>query len=208
MKTDCEYVLILGDDDFISAELLDLYIPYMEKGIPYFGVDSITFCDTATRSASIFRYDRSRLVGAGRCIAKWVLDKYGYHYPIEYSKNVDTRELYCKEGDIVYLPKELALYQNGVGYGILCGEEKFMLFDSIDRGLDNSCEMHLCNHGIIPLQIKTATPLIVDIKSGSNMWDYKHIMNSPNIEGYTDFNAALSFLSDGEKQIIYTLQSF
>lgn len=205
-NTNCEYVMIIGDDDFFNQELLDLYIPFMEKGTPYFGVDSIYFLDAKTKQANVFTYYRSRLIGAGRCIARWVLQKYGYQYPIEYSKKVRTRELKAKQGQVKYLPMDLAEYQNGVGYGVLCGQEKFLLFDSeLDRGLDNSCEMYLSSCGIVPLQLKTTMPLITDIKTGTNISSHEAISVNDNIVGVATYEEATRFLGTREMDILKTI---
>lgn len=78
---DYDYLLILGDDDFIHDNLLLEYIPFIENRIAHFGIQSTYLYGAEVGRAIYFRYDDNRLMGAGRMVSKGLVDQIRGDHP-------------------------------------------------------------------------------------------------------------------------------
>lgn len=198
------YIIILGDDDFIGDDYFEAIQPYIDRGERYFGLSSLCFSDAQNKKAIEFEYFRSRLVGAGRVIHSDVLRQYGYFVKMQYHKTIESRSLKCKQGETKWIPKDIALYQNGVGFGVIASEPQMRAFaPKLNSGLDNSFELYFVSRGVMPVQIKTKVPVLTDIKSGSNMWSFEHISKDKNVKVMIDYDFSIRMLSDVEKHYLH-----
>lgn len=79
LKLKWDYVIELGSDDLIKDELIELYLPEMEKGTPVIYCGSVSFINSETLSC---RYIKSGSpFGLGRCIKRSVIESDPDIYP-------------------------------------------------------------------------------------------------------------------------------
>jgi hypothetical protein len=186
--------------------ILDLIEYYVLTKEPYFGLKSLCFADALNKKAVRFDYFRSRLVGAGRMIRTDIVDKYGYFVDMQYHKAVSNRDLHCEAGQSYSVPYDMALYHNGVGYGVIASEPRMEMFSpELNSGLDNSFEMYMVLRGIIPKQINSEMPVLTDIKSGENLWSFEHIKGSKDVVGEVDYEWSIRMLGSVEKQLLQSI---
>lgn len=67
-----DYMLHVGDDDFLSPLAWDHYKEYIEKGEDYFGFREVYFYSPESRRAVRFRYPEKsgKVIGAGRMMSR------------------------------------------------------------------------------------------------------------------------------------------
>lgn len=67
-----DYLMEIGSDDLVFDELFDLYTPYMDAGVPVFGVKDVIYIDSETGSCR--RLQSHVTYGAGRMISRKTLE--------------------------------------------------------------------------------------------------------------------------------------
>ena len=72
---DWDYLFELNSDSIVNPELFDLYRPYMEKQVPFFGLKDLFVVDYATKETlSIPDYNSGMTYGAGRMLHRSVFE--------------------------------------------------------------------------------------------------------------------------------------
>jgi hypothetical protein len=88
------YLMNFGSDDLIHEKLIDLYMPFIEMNLPFFGLNSVWFQEGQADPIYFKSYNGKYLVGAGRMIHFDVVNKvmmhYGGLYPDEICRGMDT----------------------------------------------------------------------------------------------------------------------
>ena len=94
-----DYLMNMGSDDCNSAEIWDIYRPYMEKKRAIFGIDSCFICDVATKeSYYLDHYNDKFPVGVLRMIrSDMIRELHIYNhldlYPYGVDRGLDTASL-------------------------------------------------------------------------------------------------------------------
>jgi hypothetical protein len=74
----CDYCMVLGSDDFISAELVQNTVAQMDKGIDVIGINTLHFyCAQGVDRGKLSRLDRpssTTFLGVAKTISKGILD--------------------------------------------------------------------------------------------------------------------------------------
>lgn len=174
---DFDYLLLMGDDDIMSNELLLHYIPYIRDGYHYFGVQKIYFYQPSSNQAIHFNYQgkNSKLIGAGRMFSRQALAAAGYQSYVKTTARFNVLALNSPHpGKVIKLPSHQARYLQDNG---LCETEEsistFALWeDEKDKGLDSSSELNMIFTGFFPTVVHSDKPLITDVKSRQNIWTY------------------------------------
>jgi glycosyltransferase involved in cell wall biosynthesis len=83
-----DYVMNMGSDDLLHPALIDLYMPYIEEEVPFFGVNKLYFYNTEGETIFFDYYNRPHIVGAGRMIHKSVLKRVFDAYQCLYDPDV------------------------------------------------------------------------------------------------------------------------
>jgi glycosyltransferase involved in cell wall biosynthesis len=69
-----DYLMNWGSDDIVDPALIEVYQPYIDKGVKYFGINSCYMYDTVTNEAIFcMNYNAGMPVGAGRMIHRTVI---------------------------------------------------------------------------------------------------------------------------------------
>lgn len=85
-----DYLMTMNSDDVIDVKLIDeVYHPFFESKIPYFGVNRVTYVNFATKEARDFKYDYS-VLGIAKCIRRDIVEQFkGDVYPPERNRGLD-----------------------------------------------------------------------------------------------------------------------
>jgi hypothetical protein len=74
---DFDYLMNFGSDDLIHPAISDLYRPYFDKGIRFFGINSLYFKDMNTGKTIYFNtYNTNGSIGAGRMIHREIINQF------------------------------------------------------------------------------------------------------------------------------------
>lgn len=78
LTSNCEYIMSLESDDFIHEKLIELYLPYIKREIPVFGIKKV-YCYDSISDTLIFYYfkkEYSDIIDAGKMTHRdSILDK-------------------------------------------------------------------------------------------------------------------------------------
>ena len=71
---DWDYLLELNSDSIVNCRLLDIYKPYMDKGVPFFGLKDLYVVDYATKETLFIPdYNSGMTYGAGRMMHRSII---------------------------------------------------------------------------------------------------------------------------------------
>lgn len=91
MDAGCDAIMVLGSDDFISAEWVALCIAKMQAGIPYIVPDRLAIHAPGGGTYMLMTDGRSHgRFGAGRCIARSVIEQVGALWVEGRNKGLDS----------------------------------------------------------------------------------------------------------------------
>ena len=83
-STDVDYVIIMGSDDLVSDNLIEAYMPYMEKGKDMMGILDVYFYDMLKKELHYLygyglkkqdRHRKGETLGMARCIKRSVIER-------------------------------------------------------------------------------------------------------------------------------------
>lgn len=195
LKKDFDYLIELGSDDLILNDLLDLYLPSMQKGIDFFGCKRLMLIDSFNGECRDFFFDPDLVQGLGRCMRKKMLLHFSNKIMVESLTSIISNEVVLSEGQIGFIDKSNADVFEFKGW---CKKVSSTidthLWDSIDRGLDNNSTARIIRAGYKFNLVSTNEPLMADIKSDENIWGY-----NPEIGQKGDLEKFLSKVSQQEK---------
>ncbi|MBL4654124.1 MAG: hypothetical protein JKY53_14865 [Flavobacteriales bacterium] len=171
MKYKWDYIMTLGSDDLISDELLKIYEPYMNKGIGLIGIDKVYFADLKNKKTKLVDYDL-QIVGAGRLISREAIKDTATRVRVTVLQGCSTIINSYYLGQITYMP-QAEVYRLGAIVSP-SQEKKFELWDGeLMCTLDNNSNNRLIMNHVSNKCIEVGeVPLIVDIKTDENLWDY------------------------------------
>jgi len=80
---DSDYTICMGSDDILSPELFDHYLHWMGRGYDFIGCQDFYFYDIKSGKSAYWggyrdRRRRMHTAGAGRCISKRLMDRWGW----------------------------------------------------------------------------------------------------------------------------------
>jgi len=205
---EADYFLIFGDDDIPSTELFKgKFAEAMNRGDHHFGVNQVYFYSVEEKVGTIFKYQNPRLVGCGRFISSYAMEKISlnvkFRWWIESGKEYLPTHKLCN----TLMTESLmdANFFQATQYGHIIGDAEFRVWqDEINKGLDGCLESRLVKAGFIPLVIETELPIITDLKSGSNIWPYEKMKCLGTQVGAEQ---CLSFLPPSEVEMINSLSN-
>lgn len=200
---DNDYVVIFGDDDIPSDDFFNSHVmDAIHRNEPHFGFNQIYFADVQNEKGCIFKYDHLKLVGCGRFISIEAFQRLAINTRFRWAQNYLIGDVpgVCISQTVEWLDMESAIYFRNERLGFIHGEPTFRIWeDHLNKSLDRCIEMRLVRLGYLPKVIDTGLPVITDLKSGVNIWQYDHI--SP-LSVAVPYDQALSSLSEKEKQIV------
>lgn len=175
---DFDYLLKIDDDDVVHPDLLNIYSPYMQARIHYFGVKQIYVLCSQTRQALYwkYKYNTAKLFGPGKMLSRQCLVNTGYKIGVKALRNIQHHGITIKQGAYAFLPAYQAKYLHAMEYAEIVTGAQFKLYkDEQTKSLDYESEMNLVFNGYPPVEIETDKPLITDVKSGTNIWSYNNL---------------------------------
>lgn len=174
MGLDFDYLMTLGSDDLIADKLLDIYEPYLEQGIELFGTDKVCFTQKGEAKMVDFRLT---IIGAGRFIKREILEKVCMNnVKVEYLCSIAGSLGAFSTGDQEYIKKHKAFRLERKGIVRVMSPAKVNLWqDERQNALDHNSNMKLITAGASNKCIDISEPLIVDIKSNVNIWNYDYL---------------------------------
>ena len=79
---DFDYMMHLGSDDIINPNILSLYLPYMSRGVDFFGIGDVYFWKYGSDKMQLLEnYNDKHAIGGARMISRRLLDQCGDIYP-------------------------------------------------------------------------------------------------------------------------------
>jgi len=99
-----DYLLELNSDSIVNCRLLELYRPYMDKGVPFFGLNNLYAIEYHTRKCIFipeYNSDRHRGIpnyevmsfGAGQMLSREAADKMDKLWTDELNEGMDTNKI-------------------------------------------------------------------------------------------------------------------
>lgn len=157
----CDYILILGSDDFMSEGLVDKYAALIHEGThPYVGLRSIYMAEPSTRRAML-------------------LDGNKKHHPLTPGK-VEYRparfaRLQARDAGLPFHRPETTLGAGRLLHRSLFANHEHFWEPQRNRGLDASMVRTL---GLGHAHVLSSTPeaFIVDVKTTENIWSYDSLL--------------------------------
>lgn len=173
---DFDYMIELGSDDLIKPELLQLYAPYFRKGIPYLSLNKLIFLDSYTGHAR--QYNSTTVFGAGRAMSRAMLADATLRTPCLVKKSMVCSPKavtggFAKQGEEIWLHHTHASELVKSNLVEITGAPEHKLWpDHINRCLDNNSDKRLFDCGYEAVVVDSPKPLIIDIKSDENLWNF------------------------------------
>lgn len=202
LKDDWDYVLIMGDDDIMSSELLDHYMRYVRDGYNYFGVDSLYFYSPKQQRAVHFtyQYNTPKLIGCGIMHSRESVLNTAWKVRISAKEDLSHGAVHIPANAERYIPEYQAKHIQQLGYLRIISEPVFEFWqDSLNRSLDKNKDFNLVFNGWFPYVVSTGKPLITDVKTKQNIWTFDHYAQNTPAARVED---AISFFSAEEKEFI------
>ena len=112
---DFDYMMHLGSDDIINPDLLSLYMPFMIKKLPFFGIGDVYFWKYKSDKMQLLKdYNENHAIGGARMISRELLDQCGDIYPDHVCCGMDnhSREQIKKTTGV----EDVKINTNGVPY--------------------------------------------------------------------------------------------
>jgi hypothetical protein len=179
-KYSFDYLLHIGDDDIFSPDILEIYSEAIELRRPYFGFNQVYFYDLLKNRAIHFKYpfDTNKLIGAGRMFLCEALEKTAYKCSVVSMKSRTVLGIQLEKNKALILPEYQAKYMEAIGFGFITSEPTFQLWKNDQtKGLDTESELNMVFNGFFPHVIESSRPLITDIKSLVNVWQFEDYLN-------------------------------
>jgi len=194
-----DYMLEVGSDDMLSNDILDLYLPYFQKGEPAFGIGRVFMYNATTGQKAQFHH--SGAIGAGRCFNRKVFDILFNNAKIRFLHSAAGPLIRGAKGDVITVSSQLAKQMKGIASVIEELKDERLWPDTKNSGLDGGSELRLASCGIAvkPVDIEINETYVLDIKSDQNIH---------SIEKFNPCTSdVLYFLSETEKQMICQTKS-
>jgi hypothetical protein len=169
----------MGDDDLISNQAWEYYLPHLQNKEPYFGFNQIYFYNTKTTETVQFSYlergvSPHKLIGCGRMIRRDVVENASIYVHVKCNKTTSIGPLYLQAGNGYNIPLYGAEFLQGMGKLSIKGKPEVCLWrKDQDSGLDAQSDMSLLAVGVRPMCIETDAPLMMDLKSDTNIWAFE-----------------------------------
>lgn len=166
-RFDFDYLLEIDSDDLLSNNLLDHYLPFMEKAVPAFGPNQCSGIDMSNGEVGFVK--TKLIIGAGRMIHREVLEKM-MHVPFTFEVSAAGPSFEAFPGKIEYMTKTSADHYQDLEFGKITGKSIFNLWDNEkQRGMD-TCSVHnLKKIGVDHQLIEVPADWIVDLKDETNI---------------------------------------
>lgn len=188
-----DYLLEIGSDDVMKTEILEYYKSVMEQRVPFFGINHFYYINSADGECR--RYLTKASYGAGRCIAREVIEKVCYGVDCKGLETIIGGTYSLVEGQEGFIPYAAALEHEKLGRLVITGQPRYRLWnDDIMRALDNNSGFRLQMNFIPYRSVQTENALLIDIKSEENIWPFNPELGEP-----TNLEEVLEGLSEAEK---------
>jgi len=173
LKKEWDYVWQLNSDDVLSTDIWKAFLPFFQRKTDFWGVERLYFYDMPTGRMKTYRY----FDGCGiRVIKRALVEKAGWCKRGRAKQSMIGAWAHVGAGESGYYPA--GKVENSKLFDELSARRKFMLWpDEAGKGLDNwSRNRIFWANGLSTLRFppadKWGEPLVVDIKSGANIWQY------------------------------------
>jgi hypothetical protein len=176
-KYEWDYLLEIGSDDLLRNDILELYAPLMEKGLPVFGTNRLVFYDSITGQARNYKSDA---LAMGRMMKRTMLEDVTFSVECEVLVSFITGGEVCHKGTQLFLQPARARSLESSKLVRIIGEPCYHLWaNHLNRGLDNNSNSLIMSRGVPLRHIDTVEPLGMDVKSEVNIWHFNPDNGSP-----------------------------
>jgi hypothetical protein len=199
-----DYLMLMGDDDLISAEAWHYYLPLIQSGMTYFGFHSIYFYSPTEGKALAFDYRNTgptnKLIGCGRMFHRSALEAVAYQQPVAFIRDYTVAGANFAHHQTVWLPVYQAEYFIKMGLAEAKGDVEVRLWNPTQvRGLDNESEVRLLLNGYMPFAIDTPHPVMTDVKTEANIWAFNNFLS---VGTHCSVDEATAYLGEAERAFL------
>lgn len=190
-ESEWDYIMQIGSDDIVTDELMNIYKPYMDKGLEGIGIREVHYYDMLTGQSAV-GYSPYPF-GCARIIKRDALSgRYKYRMKVLHSA-AGTDFSYGK-GQTIEVGKRMMedLSKSGIAELI----EKIDVTEALwtndkNRAMDFDSHVRLCKMGVKITAIETKGVMCVDLKSEVNIWgfDFYDKVNFDVLEKIPERNA-------------------
>jgi len=203
LATGHSHVIIMGDDDSISNDGLQMLLDAASRGIDYAGFKSHALYDMNSGVAMTHTqpYSCNKLIGAGRIISARAIELVRQSVVIEYTRTYE----YWTQGERARVPREVAEYLCGYYFAKMHDDSPRTLWNTLaNSGLDHWSEMNLVSVGVTPVALDNGRIHITDFKHEKNIWPFSILENKCR---KCDEETAIWFMSEREREYLYTIKT-
>lgn len=192
LKLDWDYLVNVGSDDLINPELFDLYGNHEAQGLL-----KVHLYNTETGEAGVFKNNYP--LGAGRMIRRDVVEDLGTMWKIQTKCSMAGPGGCFGKGQHVFTKRfAQRLIKDGCELiEEIKGQPRLWANDQ-NSALDHSSETILLTNGVKQKSYDTDKVLVVDLKSGTNIWSFDNYLKA-------DIDV-LKFVSKEERNAIRKLR--
>jgi len=189
MELDFTHLMFFNSDTIIDNELLDIYEPYLQgkervfnQEIEFFGIDKVHFIDMEGKRAKLVDYDLT-ICGAAKVISKKFLEKYAYRVKVKWLDSYSGSSGSWGLGETTWMPFFQVEDLERKDVIEVISKPKYTIWD-VDRS-DTIDHQFLDRILFTGRQVPNRCididerPLVFDIKSEINIWDYDSIKGTP-----------------------------
>ncbi len=202
MRRKWDFLMELNSDDLIKDELIDVYLPYLLKGVDYIGIENFCFLDSET--GELRQHASKTVYGIGRMYSRAAIMEAAKMQPIiarETAFGGFSIRGYMVEGDRLDVAPVYAEDLIQAKFASKNGGIKYKLWDDMAQsGMDNYSDKMMDRAGFKCKSIFTDDPLAVDIKSRVNIWKFNKAAGQPY-----DLEEFLKGFSDDERVMVLNL---
>lgn len=173
-----DYFMQMGSDDLLSNECLVTYKKYMQKGVPFFGLNELYIVNFQTKETK--RVAANHVFGAGRCIKSEYVKLASDLVEIEYTKETGNPIL-DKDRPLGYKEYKARSMVKDSEYYTPTGKSSIHLWTAEKpRGLDMDSADRVQMVAGMPVIVPFDRPQLVDIKDGTNLNKFKAFADFDN----------------------------
>jgi hypothetical protein len=192
-----DYLLILGDDDFLHYDAIACYVEAMKKRKHYVGFGDLYFVEPAKLRALYYSYQaegyhQNKTIGAGRLVSRQAIEAAAWKCEVVMNRNIDRFMM----GGKYVVPVAVAdwFYGNNFLHEHKPTQARIWRNDQ-NKGLDAEFDLQLVLAGYPPLRIETEKPVVLDWKTETNIWRFSRYQDISKEVEYHEVMAGFGLLS-------------
>src|SRR5690606_37269132 len=121
-----DYMLEIGSDDVLKTEILEVYRPFFEREVEFFGIKHFMFVNSEDGSCRDYKSDT--IFGAGRVIKRSAIERVAYGADVMAKETLIGLGVSMGEGQHGFMPYDIPKENEKLGRVELLGPPRYRLW--------------------------------------------------------------------------------